>query len=143
MKNFIRKKKIPDSAFKKQIIESGLIKSNEITNNKQLIQKYKEYKNNINSNKNYIIGEITINEEDVNKKIRIINSYEEAKRNHNWLSGTENEKEIKENCEIKIEEQIIKFSYYYEFKKSGNYKIEYLFKKIYQIQIICSMNVHH
>ena len=122
-------KKIPDSAFKKQIIESGLIKSNEITNNKQLIQKFKEYKNNINSNKNYIIGEITINEKDVNKKIRIINSYEEAKRNDDLFSGTENEKEIKENCEIKIEEQIIKFSYYYEFKKSGNYKIEYLFKK--------------
>ena len=113
-------KKIPDSAFKKQIIESGLIKSNEITNNKQLIQKFKEYKNNINSNKNYIIGEITINEEDVNEKIRIINSYEEAKRNYDWVLGTENEKEIKENCEIKIEEQIIKFSYYYEFKKSGN-----------------------
>ena len=122
-------KKIPDSAFKKQIIESGLIKSNEITNNKQLIQKFKEYKNNINSNKNYIIGEIKIKEEDVYTKIRIINTYEEVKRNDKWDNGSENEKQIKENCEIKIEEQIIKFSYYYEFKKSGNYKIEYLFKK--------------
>ena len=38
---------IPDSEFKKQIIDSGLIKPNKITN-KKLIQKYNDYKNNIN-----------------------------------------------------------------------------------------------
>jgi len=134
---------IPDSEFKKQIIESGLINSNNIINNKQLIQNFKEYKNNTISNKNYIIGEIKIEKKDVNKEIIIINSYEEIRNYYRWPEGTENGKEIKENCEIKIEEQIIKFSYFYKFKKSGNYKIEYLFKKIYQIQIICSLNVQN
>ena len=76
------------------------------------------------------MGEIKINKKDVNKKIRIINSYEEMKRTYEEsVKGSENEKEIKENCEIKIEGEIIKFSYCYEFKKAGNYKIEYLFKK--------------
>ena len=53
--------------------------------------------------KNYIIAEIEIKEEDINKEIQIINSCEEWKRS-NGLSDEEeyniykNEKEIKENC---------------------------------------------
>ena len=39
-----------------------------------------------------------------------------------------NEKEIKEKCKIKINDKIIKFSYFYIFKKIGKYIIEYLFK---------------
>ena len=38
---------IADSEFKKQIIDSGLIKPNKNINNKQLFQKYKDYKNNL------------------------------------------------------------------------------------------------
>ena len=60
--------------------------------------------------------------------MRIINSIEESKRNYMVSNGQENEKEIKENCEIKINDEIINISYFYEFKKNGNYKIEYLFK---------------
>ena len=71
---------------------------------------------------NYIIAEIVIKENDINKDIRIINSYEEYQRNEifsEYKEEYENENEIKENCEIKINDRIIPFSYYYEFKKEG------------------------
>ena len=56
----------------------------------------------MNNNKfNYIKSEIVIKDSDVNKDIRIINSYEQIKReskiedrNYNY----DNESEIKENC---------------------------------------------
>ena len=61
---------------------------------------------NININ-NIIIGEIYIKEEDVDKDIQIINSFENAKEENQWKDKDddweyENEKEIKENIEIKI-----------------------------------------
>ena len=83
---------------------------------------------------NYIIGEIEIREEDINKDIRIINSFEEVKRNKRWWEDKEddykyeNEKEIKENCKIEINNKIISFSYFYKFKEKGKYKIKYSFK---------------
>ena len=97
--------------------------------------------NNINinnqiNNENIIIGEIYINKENINKDIRIINSFENYKRENEWWRKDseddykyENEKEIKENIEIKINGQIIEFTYYYIFKKEGKYIIEYTFKK--------------
>ena len=96
-----------------------------------IISIFKDIKN--YNKKNCIIGEIEIKEEDVNRPIKIINSYEETKRNHSLMFiedeyKYENEKEIKENCEIKINNNIIPFDYYYEFKKEGKYKIEYSFK---------------
>ena len=46
--------KIPNSEFKKQLLESGLIKKEKIenTNIKNIINEYKKYENDINSNKN-------------------------------------------------------------------------------------------
>ena len=73
-----------------------------------------ESMNNCKEN-NYIIAEFEIKENDVGQKIRIINSFE------NWeIEGKikketekyENEMEIKDNIEIKINNQIIPFSYY-------------------------------
>ena len=84
--------------------------------------------------KNIIIGEIFINKENINKDIRIINSFENAKREKSWMKDSkddwkyENEKEIKENIVIKINGTIIEFVYYYKFKEEGKYIIEYLFK---------------
>ena len=136
---------IPETEFKKQIIQSGLIKPEQINNYKNLILKYKQYKNQINNknqisnnqinnnqinnndtqiinmhinkineinynknnisqigaktqivkknknnkskllnNINYIIGILNITEDDINKKIQVINSYEELKRNGNF-----------------------------------------------------------
>ena len=83
---------------------------------------------------NKIIGEVYIDEDDINKDIRIINSYENVKRENYWRDkkndlNYENEKEIKENIEIKINEKIIEYTYYYKFNKEGKYIIEYSFKK--------------
>ena len=95
-------------------------------NNKDIIK-------NIEENQNYILAEINIEENDINKDIRILNSYEEDKRRNKYNDEKvdfkyENEKEIKENCIIKINNKIIPFNYFYKFKEKGKYKIEYSFK---------------
>ena len=88
---------------------------------------------NIEENKNYILAEIRIEENDINKNIRILNSFEEYKRINEFLDQEddykyENEKEIKENCIIKINNKVIPFNYLYKFKEKGKFKIEYSFK---------------
>ena len=85
---------------------------------------------NKNNNKNYIIAEIYINDENINKDIRIINSYEQYKRENSFIKDeykNYNEKEIKENCLIKVNGILIPFSYFYKFKTNGKYIIEYYF----------------
>ena len=74
--------------------------------------------------------------------IQIINSFENAKREGNLPNCVDdieyiNEKEIEENIEIKINEKIIEFTYYYKFNKEGKYKIEYSFKN--NLTKICYM----
>ena len=102
--------------------------------NKKIKNKTEEKINKENKNKeNYIISEINIKEEDLGKKIRIINSFEECIRNHylnvdkNEYYKYENEKEIKENCKIKINDININFNYFHEFKEKGKYIIKYIF----------------
>ena len=80
----------------------------------------------------YIICEFDV--EDNNSDIRIINSYEECKRE--LLIGErendyefQNEEELKENCQIKIDEQIIPFSYLHKFNEKGKHVIQYSFFK--------------
>ena len=71
---------------------------------------------------NYIIAEINIKDEDLNKDIRIINSYEKYIRNYGWKIDKEenkNEDEIKK-CEIEINDKLIKFNYFHKFKSKGN-----------------------
>ena len=75
-----------------------------------------------------------MNEDDINKDIRLINSFENIKREYGWKDEKDhykklNEKEIKENIEIKINGKIIKFTCCYKFKNEGKYIIEYSFKK--------------
>ena len=108
--------------------------SSDFYNNKETL--LKEHLNNIiiNENKNkIIIGEINIKKDDINKDKQIINSFENVKRNNpdeefEEADKYKNEKEIKDNLEIKINDEIIEFTYNYKFKKEGKYKIEYLFK---------------
>ena len=85
----------------------------------------------INNPENYVIAEVKIKNEDINKNIRIINSYEQAARENNWgfEKKCQNEKEIKDNCEILINNKLIKFNYYHKFNKEGNYTIQYSFKQ--------------
>ena len=65
---------------------------------------------------NYILADIQINLDNLNKNKRIINS-----------SGYYN-RDIENNCIIKINDEIIDFSYYYKFSKIGKNKIQYIFK---------------
>ena len=96
--------------------------------------KFLEDELNINIRGNKIIGVIYIKKEDINKDIRIINSFVNRKRrkkikenkDDDWKYSNENE--IKENIEIKINGKFIEFTYYYKFNKEGIYKIEYSFK---------------
>jgi surface protein len=86
------------------------------------------------NDKNIITGEIDINKNNINKDVQIINSFENVKREYDWGNKNddwkyENEKELKENVEIKINGKTIKFEYHLKFEKEGKYKIEYLFKK--------------
>jgi len=188
--NIEKENNIPNSEFKKQIIELGLINPKKIENKNQIIRQYKQYKeeirnkitireikemkkeNNLNNNKddnsirenpenninleslnkneeknkdiinneldekiknNLIISEINIAQNEINKKFRIINSFEEFKRNNLWYNEKnedeyKNEKEIKENIEIKINDKLIPFNYFWRFNKEGKHIIKYIFK---------------
>ena len=82
------------------------------------------------SKKNYIVAELYIKEEDINKDIRILNSYEEHMRENlpefDLKEDYMNEKEINK-CQIKINEETLPFTYYHKFKSKGNYTIKYSF----------------
>ena len=85
-----------------------------IKNNLLLIDKEGKYINH-NKNNNYIIAEFDIKED--NKKIRIINSYEQCYREGEFFEYNkeyENEKEIKENCEIFIDNELMPFLYFHD-----------------------------
>ena len=141
---------LPYSEFKKQLTEAGLIKKENIEkiNTKEIYKSYKTYEKEINeisemkeikmineiyadqdNKNNEIVAEIDITDE---KKILIINSYENATKNNennkNEKYKYSNENEIKENIEIKINGKSIPFSYEYKFKKVGKYQIKYIFK---------------
>ena len=85
---------------------------------------------NNNVKNNEIIAEINIKEDDINKEIRIMNSYEEYKRRNRDIAFLEykNEKEIKK-CIIEINNKRINFSYFHKFNKIGKYIIKYSFLK--------------
>ena len=147
----INENKIPDTKFKNKLIEAGLVKKEKVEKINKIIlySNYKQYEKDfnkaqpkitlkkpysINDNRNFIIGEIDIKPDNINKSIRIINSFENFKkeigiedRQDDWKF--ENEKEIKENIEIKINGIIMPFSYYFKFPKEGKYIIQYSFKK--------------
>ena len=81
---------------------------------------------------NYIIGQFQIFENDVNKNIRIINSFEQMKRKYDYIKlGDErkyaNEREIMDKCTIKINNQEFKNIYFLNFQKAGKYTIVYYF----------------
>ena len=106
------------------IIEFSKIKNNLIIINKE--GKNISPKEIINS----IICELNTEKDEEN--IRIINSYEQSNRENNYYiykKENENEKEIKDNCEIRINGKLIPFSYFHKFKKKGKYNIIYNFKK--------------
>ena len=108
--------KIPDTKFKKQLIEVGLIKKEKVeeVNTKKLYNNFRDYEKHVNQiqkdknvliidnrinngisggnftttnndmiNRNFIIGEINIRSDDIYKFTRVINSFENFKRETN------------------------------------------------------------
>ena len=81
---------------------------------------------------NYIVAQFLISQNNINKPIRIINSFEQTKRKSLYIkvdneSRYKNEEEIIKNCQIKINGHRYKFDYCYKFKDPGIYTIEYIF----------------
>ena len=81
---------------------------------------------------NYIIGQFIITENDINKNIRIINSFEQNRIKFHYIKVDNelrytNERELLDKCKIKIDNQEFPFSYFLVFKKPGIYTIEYIF----------------
>ena len=95
-------------------------------NNNNLLKNVKII--NDNPINNYIIAEFEIKKD--KETIRIINSYEEARRQYNWIDKEQkhNEEEIKDNCAITINDEKIPFSYKHRFNKKSKYLIKYTFK---------------
>jgi len=136
-KNVIKNvNKLPDSKFKEQLSKTGLIKKEKIEklDTQTVYNSYKNYEKEVNSNKNNkIIGEISISVFDIKERTQIINSFENVKELNNYKNKEndwkyENKKEIEDNIQIRINDEIKNFRYYYRFKKQGIYKIEYIFK---------------
>ena len=102
--------------------DSNIIKNCEIINENCI--------KNDSMNDNYIISELEIKCE--NEENRIINSYEEyCKAYKNDIKEEfKNEKEIKDNIEIIINDKPIPFSYFYKSEKKGKYSIKYKFRNL-------------
>ena len=87
------------------------------------------------SHKNYIVATFEITEENVNKDIIIICTFEDIRREGKTFLYAidhpkyENLKEIKENCDIFINNKLSPFTYYHKFNKKGKYQILYSFRK--------------
>ena len=114
---------------KGKLLIYSIIEFSNIKNDQLLINK--EGKN-INHKEmiNCIIGEFNIKKNKEN--IRIINSYEQFIRENKkieYQKENENEKEIKENCEIRINGKSIPFTYFHNFNEEGKFIIIYIFKK--------------
>ena len=79
---------------------------------------------------NYIKAEMDIKDNDINRDIRIINSYEEQQRiwNINEINPEHfNEEQIK-SCEISINDNLIPTNYFFKFSTKGKYIIKYKFR---------------
>ena len=134
-----------------QLINS-IVEIEKIKKNLIIFDKQGKYVNVENVIKNYIIAEFDVKEDNQNN--RIINSYERCYEEFEfwkYYKEYENEKEIKENCEIIIDNKKKPFSYFYEFPKKGKYKIKYYFRNnmtkldyiFYGCSSLVSLNFSH
>ena len=130
----------------KLIKENKLIYENNMDNNyKEYYIKYLENINKILENNEIKLIDLMPNEivciydikkdwydkdDYIKEPIRILNCYEEAKRDGWYLKEVENnEKEIKGNCELYLNDNKIDFCYKYTFPQEGKYTIKIKFKK--------------
>ena len=147
----LKEEKIEDFEFKTKIVEAQIINLADITTLEDLYRKFKNFmaekssKNSI-SIINIITGTLSISDYYINKDVRIISSFENNGSKFYSIKDEElfkykNEEEIRNNISIKISykgkegNDNIKniyigknnFSYFYKFKKTGYYDIEYKF----------------
>ena len=103
--------------------------ANNIHENLKENDNYKE--TNLERNKNYIICKYEIKENQLNKPIQILNSYENVIKKNSWYQnkGNENDKDIKDNCVLYLNGNKISFTYLYKFPKKGKYTIKIDIKK--------------
>ena len=76
------------------------------------------------SQDNFIICEYEIKE--IDEPVQILNCFEEASCSN---EGLENENELRENCELHLNDKIIDFTFKYQFPKEGKYIIKIICKK--------------
>ena len=120
-KNGDKKNKINGGTFIGEIIKEIEYDSNKFMDNN--IKKI-----GIKENNNFIIAEIYIDYNNINKDIRIINSFKEIlRKNFPIFDIILDKKEIKE-CNIEINGKLIPFNYFHNFKEQGKYMIKYSFK---------------
>ena len=136
--------KIPDSEFKKQLTEFGLIKEEKMQNinTKIIYNNYEQYKKEIE--KSIIFGEIDIHDDDLNKYILLINSVEKQQETFftSYLfmlfekiiiflsyicDGEYDENDEDKEIEIKIDGNEIVSPFFHKFRKKGKYKISFIF----------------
>ena len=91
-----------------------------------LKKKTKRVKNIKEEEESVIIGIIKVKKD--NLKLKIMNPLYKVYVDYVY-GEIGNEKKIK-MCEIFINDKKIHFNFFYEFKKEGNYKIKYIFKKL-------------
>ena len=102
------------------------IKQNNFINNNNINNMYIQNKGN-----NYFIAEYFVGEQNIYQNIKIINSYEQYKRENPQVlfdKKKENEKDLMQFCKIEINGKTIPFSYYYQFKDK-NVRIKFIFIK--------------
>ena len=71
---------------------------------------------------NYVLAVYDIKNDNLNKKVQILNCEEKQ-------SIYDNKKEIEENCQKYLKNKKIKFNYTYQFDKIDKYEFKFVFKK--------------
>ena len=112
---------IPENSFTKNILSSNILDKVEMKKENNQIKFAFNINKYIPSNlqKNHIIAIYNITPNDVNKNIKIINNDEKN-----------NKKKIKNNCNIYLNEEKIKFNPNYTFTKPGKYTFKFEFNDL-------------
>jgi len=123
-------KKIPDSEFKKEMIESGLIFEKKMEKAKDIINHFKEFKDNINK-KNSNLNEY-------NNEINI--TYNIENENRIRIFGEEFVQNNKDKCKIIFENDELELNEYFYIKDHNNNILNKLKIKLKYINNITNMS---
>ena len=116
-----KSEKIPENDFTKAILSSNILEKNEMNkeSNKTKFDFNIEKYITPNLKESYIIAVYDITNDDINKKIQILNCEEKA-----------NKDEIKKICDIYLDNKIIDFTFEYIFNSPGKYTFMFKFKEL-------------